>query len=158
MALAAVDPDVALTGAVTMAEQAGQTVALPRLYALLVGIFAAAAVGLAVLGVYGVMAYAVAQRQREIGVRLALGAAPGAIRQLVLARGARLAALGLGIGLAGAIFTGRLLRTLLFGVSALDPGTFVAVAALLGTMALAACLLPARRAMRIDPLVSIRDE
>ena len=157
-ALAAVDPDVALTGAVTMAEQAGQTVALPRLYALLVGIFAAAAVGLAVLGVYGVMAYAVAQRQREIGVRLALGAAPGAIRRLVLARGARLAALGLGIGLAGAIFTGRLLRTLLFGVSALDPGTFAAVAALLGTMALAACLLPARRAMRVDPLVAIREE
>jgi predicted permease len=156
--LAAVDPAVALSGVVTMAEQAGETVALPRLYALLVGIFAAAAVGLAMLGVYGVMAYAVAQRQREIGVRLALGAAPGAIRRLVLGRGARLAALGLGIGLAGAILAGRLLRTLLFGISALDPGTFAAVAALLGMMALAACLLPARRAMRVDPLVAIRED
>jgi predicted permease len=157
-ALAEVDPDVALTGVVTMAEQAGETVALPRLYALLVGIFAAAAVGLAILGVYGVMAYAVAQRQREIGVRLALGAAPGTIRRLVLRRGARLAALGLGLGLAGAVFTGRLMRALLFGVSAIDPGTFAGVAALLAVMALAACLLPARRAMRVDPLVAIREE
>ena len=157
-ALAGVDPDVALSGVVTMAEQAGETVALPRLYALLVGIFAAAAVGLAILGVYGVMAYAVAQRQREISVRLALGAAPGTIRRLVLGRGVRLAALGLGLGLAGAALTGRLLRALLFGVSAVDPGTFAGVAALLAVMALAACLLPARRAMRVDPLVAIREE
>ena len=157
-ALHEVDPLVPVAGADPIEQLVGTALSLPRLYALMIGSFAVAALLLAVLGVYGVMAYAVSLRQREIGVRLALGAAPVAIRRLVLGRGARLAALGLGIGLAGAVFIGRLLRTLLFGVSALDPGTFAGVAALLGMMALSACLLPARRAMRVDPLVAIREE
>jgi putative ABC transport system permease protein len=157
-ALKAVDPDVAISGVVTMEQQAGEAVALPRLYALLVGIFATAAVGLAVLGVYGVMAYAVVQRQREIGVRLALGAAPGAIRRLVLGQGSRLAAIGLGLGLLGASLIGSVLKALLFGVHALDLPTFLGVALLLAVMSLLACVLPARRAMRVDPLVAIREE
>ncbi len=156
--LNAVDPEVAVSGVITMAEQAGEAVALPRLYALLVGIFATAALALAILGVYGVMAYAVAQRQREIGVRLALGAAPGAIRRLVLGQGTRLAAIGVGLGLLGATLFGSVLKALLFGVRALDLPTFLGVALLLAGMSLLACLLPAQRAMRVDPLVAIREE
>lgn len=157
-ALAAVDPDVALSPPPTMAEQAGEAVALPRLYALLVGIFASAALALAVLGVYGVMAHAVAQRQREIGVRLALGAAPGTIRGLILGRGTRLTLVGLALGLVGAAAAGRLIGGLLFGVAALDVVTFSGVVAVLAVMSLLACLLPAQRAMRVDPLVAIREE
>ncbi|NOT06927.1 MAG: FtsX-like permease family protein, partial [Gemmatimonadales bacterium] len=157
-ALAAVDPNVSLSGIRTMREQAGAAVALPRLYALLVGIFAAVALGLAILGVYGVMAYAVAQRRREIGVRLALGAAPGAIQRLVLGQGTRLAAIGLGLGLLGATAIGGILKALLFGVTPLDLPTFLGVAALLAAMSLLASLLPARRAMRVSPLEAIRQE
>jgi len=157
-ALREVDPQVPLAFVATMDERIGDVVALPRLYALLVGMFGAAAVGLAILGVYGVMAYAVAQRQREIGVRLALGAAPGTIRRLVLGQGGRLAALGVGVGLLGAIGVGRLLRTLLFQVGPIDPLVYGGVALLLAGMSLIACWLPARRAMRVDPLVAIREE
>jgi predicted permease len=157
-ALAEVDPLVPAGGIEPIEQSVGAAVGLPRLYATLVGVFAAAALLLAVLGVYGVMAYAVAQRQREIGVRLALGAAASGIRRLVLGQGARLALLGIGIGLLAAVGVGRLLGTLLFGVGALDLPTFVGVPLILGAMALVACWLPARRAMRVDPLVAIREE
>ncbi len=157
-ALKEVDPLVPVAGVDPMEKLVGDALALPRLYALLIGIFASAAVLLAVLGVYGVMAYAVAQRQREIGVRLALGAAPSAIRSLVLGQGARLALLGTGIGLLAAAAAGRLLGTLLFQVSAFDLPTFALVPLVLGIMALVACWLPARRAMRVDPLVAIREQ
>jgi putative ABC transport system permease protein len=157
-ALKEVDPLVPVAAVDPIEELVGNAVSLPRLYALLIGIFASAALLLAVLGVYGVMAYAVAQRQREIGVRLALGAAPGTIRRLVLGQGARLALVGTGIGLLAAVGAGRLLGSLLFQVSAFDLATFVAVPLVLGVMALVACWLPARRAMRVDPLVAIREE
>ena len=157
-ALKEVDPEVPLAATATMDERIGEVVALPRLYALLVAIFGMAALGLAILGVYGVMGYAVAQRQREIGVRLALGAAPTAIRRLVLGQGGRLALIGLGIGLPAAALVSMLLRSLLFEIGALDAPTFVGVAVLLAAMALLACWLPARRAMRVDPLVAIREE
>jgi len=153
-----VDPLVPVASVDPIEKLVGDALSLPRLYALLIGIFASAALLLAVLGVYGVMAYAVAQRQREIGVRLALGAAPSAIRRLVLGQGARLALIGTGIGLLAAAGTGRLLGTLLFEVSAFDLPTFVAVPLVLGAMALLACWLPARRAMRVNPLVAIREE
>ena len=156
-ALDQVDPQVPLAAVATMEQRAGDTVALPRVYALLVGIFAVAALGLAILGVYGVMAFAVAQRQREIGVRLALGAGPGAIRRLVIAQGGKLTLIGLALGLAGATATATLLRNLLFGVPALDLPTFAGVSGLLALMALAACWLPARRATRVDPLVAMKD-
>jgi putative ABC transport system permease protein len=156
--LRAVDPAVPLGAVQTMADLAGSSVQLPKLYALLVGVFAAAALALAVLGVYGVMAYVVAQRQREIGVRLALGAAPGAIQRLILGEGARLAATGVGLGVIGAALMGRALSKLLFQVGTLDAMTYAGVAGLLAAMSLLACWLPARRARAVDPLVAMREE
>lgn len=157
-ALRAVDPLVPLTPVVRLADRAAEAVQLPRLYASLVAALAAVALGLAALGVFGVMAYLVALRRRELGVRVALGARPGAVRAMVLGQGVRLAALGAGIGLAGAALLTRLLRTLLFGVSPLDPLTFAAVALVLAGVSLAAAWLPASRAMRVDPLVAMRDD
>jgi predicted permease len=156
--LRAVDPLVPLSPVRAMDELAAEAVALPRVYALLIGMFAAAALGLAGLGVYGVMSYAVAQRQREIGVRLALGAGPGAIRTLVLGEGTRLAVLGVVIGVAGALAGARLLRSLLFEVSSLDLVAFAGAPLVLAGLALLAAYIPARRAMRVDPLVAIREE
>lgn len=157
-ALHDVDPLAPLAGVTTMETLAADAVALPRVYALLLGIFAAAALLLALVGVYGVMAYSVAQRQREIGVRLALGAAPGAIRGLILRRGGALVAAGLIAGLGGAAAMTGLLRALLFGVPPLDVVTFGGVALLLGGMALLACWVPAGRATRVDPVVVLREE
>jgi putative ABC transport system permease protein len=157
-ALRAVDPLVPLAGVRPMNELVAEAIALPRVYALLIGIFAAVALGLASLGVYGVMSYAVAQRQREIGVRLALGAGPGAIRRLVLGEGTRLAVVGVVIGVVGALAGARLLRSLLFEVSSLDLATFAGAPLLLAGLALLAAYIPARRAMRVDPLVAIREE
>ena len=153
-----VDPLVPLAGETTLEAMASDVIALPRVYALLLSIFAAAALGLALIGVYGVMAYSVAQRQREIGVRLALGAGPGAIRGLVLSRGVRLVGIGLLCGLGGAALVTRLIQSLLFGVPALDAITFGGVALLLGAMALFACWGPVRRASRVDPVVVLREE
>ncbi len=120
--------------------------------------FAALALLLAVVGVHGVLSYAVARRRREIGVRVALGADARAVRRLVVGQGARLTALGLGIGLVGGALATRLLATLLFGVGPLDPATFIAVALLLGGVALLASWLPARRAARVDPIIALRSE
>jgi predicted permease len=156
--LRAVDPAIPLGTVQTMGELAGSAVALPKLYALLVGVFAAAALALAVLGVYGVMAYVVAQRQREIGVRLALGAEPRAIQRLILGEGVRLAATGVAFGVIGAAVMARALSKLLFQVGTLDVATYVAVAAVLATMSLLACWLPAWRARSVDPLVAMRAE
>ena len=157
-ALREVDPLVPVAGAQRIEDLLGDALALPRLYAMLIGIFATTALLLAVLGVYGVMAYAVAQRQREIGVRLALGAAPSGIRRMVLGQGGRLALMGTGLGLVAALGAGKLIGSLLFGVSPVDAVTFVAVPVVLGGMAILASWLPARRAMRVDPLVAIREE
>ena len=157
-ALRAVDPLVPLAGVRPMNELVAEAIALPRVYAMLIGIFATVALGLASLGVYGVMSYAVTQRQREIGVRLALGAGPGAIRTLVLGEGTRLAVLGVVIGIAGALAGARLLRSLLFEVSSLDLVAFAGAPLVLAALALLAAYIPARRAMRVDPLVAIREE
>ncbi|MDB4914845.1 MAG: hypothetical protein JWM95_2489 [Gemmatimonadetes bacterium] len=151
-----VDPLLPVPELEPIDRRLGEAVALPRLYTMLVAGFAIAALLLAVLGVYGVMAYSVSQRQREIGVRLALGAAPSNILGMVLGHGGRLAALGLGVGLVAALMLGQLIRTMLFGVTVFDAPTFIVVPVILGTMALVASWLPARRAMRVDPLVAIR--
>jgi len=105
-----------------------------------------------------VMAYSVAQRTREIGIRMALGAAQSRVLGLVIAQGARLAALGVAIGIASALALSRVLRTLLFGVSATDPLTYAAIGGLLALVALGACWLPARRAARVDPIIALRAE
>ncbi|HEX6048744.1 MAG TPA: ABC transporter permease, partial [Gemmatimonadaceae bacterium] len=157
-ALREVDPLVPVSELEPIERRVGDAVALPRLYAILVGLFAAAALLLAALGVYGVMAYAVAQRRRELGVRLALGAAPSGVQRLVLGRGVRLAAVGLAIGLGAALALGRIIESLLFGVSPFDPATLVVVPLVLGGMALMASWVPARRAMRLDPVSALRED
>jgi predicted permease len=126
--------------------------------ALLAGIFAGVALLLAGIGLYGVMAYTVAQRTREFGIRLALGAPRGAVLRLVFGQGTRLAALGLALGLIVALLLGGYLSSLLFDVSARDPLTFVAIAALLAVVAALACWLPARRATKVDPMIALRAE
>jgi ABC-type antimicrobial peptide transport system permease subunit len=125
---------------------------------LLLSIFAALALVLAAVGIYGVMAYAVAQRTREIGVRLALGAQSRDVLNMVLVGGGKLAAFGLALGLVGSLGMTYFLRSQLYGVSSSDPLTYFTVAVLLGAVALAACYLPARRATRVDPLVALRYE
>jgi predicted permease len=153
-----VDPLVPVTTLAPIETSIGGAVALPRLYATLVGIFATAALLLAALGVYGVMAYAVSQRQRELGVRMALGAEPASIRRMILGQGGKFAAIGLGVGVAMSMALGQLLSKLLFGVSPFDVPTLLAVPAVLGAATVAAAWLPARRAMRLDPVAVIRQD
>lgn len=157
-ALREVDPLVPVSELEPIERRVGDAIALPRLYAILVGLFAAAALLLAALGVYGVMAYAVAQRRREIGVRLALGAAPSGVQRLVLGRGVRLAVAGLAIGLVAALALARIIESLLFGVTPFDPATLVVVPLVLGAVALLASWVPARRAMRLDPVSALRED
>ncbi|HEX6533888.1 MAG TPA: ABC transporter permease [Gemmatimonadaceae bacterium] len=135
-----------------------EAVWLPRFYGMMFGTFALAALVLAAVGIYGVTAYAVRQRTREIGIRIALGAAPGQVTKLVLRDGGVLAGLGVALGIAGALVGTRLLRGLLYGISATDPATLVVVPLALAAVALAASYLPARRASRVDPAVTLRDE
>jgi ABC-type antimicrobial peptide transport system permease subunit len=139
-------------------ENVGTSIAMPRLYATLVAIFAATALLLAALGVYGVMAYAVTQRQREIGVRMALGAEPRGIRRMILKQGGAMAAVGLLIGVALSLMLGQLLSKLLFGVTPFDLPTLIAVPTVLGAATVTASWLPARRAMRLDPVSVIRQD
>ena len=154
----AADRDVVVTGVATMEQALSDSVAQPRFRTLLLAAFAAVAVLLAAIGVYGVIAYSVAQRTHEIGMRMALGARRSDVLRLVAGQGAGLAAAGIGLGLAGALALTRVLANLLFGVSATDPLTFVLVPLLLAAVALAASLVPAHRAARIDPHVALKYE
>jgi putative ABC transport system permease protein len=142
----------------TFAEEMGGWLAARRFLLLLGGLFAAVAVVLAALGIYGVVAFSVTRRTQEIGIRMSLGAGRDNILRLALGEGARIAALGVVIGIAASLAITRLISTLLFGISATDPLTFVAVAVLLSAVALVASYIPARRATRVDPLVALRYE
>jgi putative ABC transport system permease protein len=157
-ALREVDPLVPVSALTPIEDSLGSAVALPRLYAMLVVIFATAALLLAAFGVYGVMAYAVTQREREIGVRMALGAEPGGIQRMILGQGGLLGLIGLAIGVALSMMLGQLLSKLLFGVTPFDLPTLIAVPAVLGIATMAASWLPARRAMRLDPVAVIRED
>lgn len=135
-----------------------ESIAEPRFYSVLLGMMAAVALALALIGTYGVLSYIVTGRTREIGIRVALGAQTRDVMKLVMGQAILLATLGVGVGLIGAWAATRLLKKLLFGVSTTDPTTFIAVSALLAAAALAACYIPARRATRVDPLTALRYE
>jgi ABC-type antimicrobial peptide transport system permease subunit len=135
-----------------------ESVASSRFRAMLFGVFAALALVLAVIGIYGVMAYSVSQRTNEIGIRMALGAQRGEVMRLVLGQGTKLTLLGVVLGITAAVALTHLMSSLLFSVSATDPLTFVGVDILLTLVALAACYVPARRAMRVDPMIALRYE
>lgn len=152
------DRNLPLFSVETMDSLLSSQVASQRFNAALLGGFAVFALLLAALGIYGVMAYAVGQRTHEIGVRIALGAAPHSVLRMILSRGLWLAAAGLAIGLAASFALTRFLRTLLYGVKPTDPPTFLAVTLLLLAVCFGACWLPARRAMRVDPIVALRHE
>jgi putative ABC transport system permease protein len=155
-ALAHLDPEQAAGDIRTLDQYVARSIATPRFTAILIGGFAGLALLLAGFGLYGVMAYSVAQRSREIGIRMALGAQAADVRSLVVSQAVRLGAAGLAMGLAGALAVTRVLDSLLFGVTASDPLTFAAVSAALITVLLLAAYLPARRATRVDPIVALR--
>ena len=142
----------------SMAARLDKSLAERRFSMLLLALFAALALGLATIGIYGVMAYFVTQGTRELGIRMALGASPRAILLLVVGQGAVVAAAGLVIGLGAAFALSRFMESLLFGVGATDPLTFTAIPLALALVALLACYVPARRAAKIDPTVSLRSE
>jgi predicted permease len=157
-ALKKVNKDQPMYEVQTMEEIILESLATRRLAMILLGTFAAIALGLAILGIYGVVSYLVRQRTNEIGIRIALGARRSDVLRLVLADGAKMAILGAGIGLAVAAGLTRLMAGMLFGISATDPVTFGGVTLLLLLVALWACYLPARKAMRVDPTVALRYE
>ena len=157
-AIHSVDPDMPVTGILPMDSILAQSLAQPRLASLLLGIFAGLALLLAAVGIYGVIAYNVGQRTREIGIRMALGAQNSNVLGLVLKHGMSLGLIGLGIGLAASLALTRFLKGLLFSVSPTDPLTLMVVAILLAIVAFLACYIPARRAMAVDPIVALRCE
>jgi putative ABC transport system permease protein len=153
-----VDPNLSLSQIFTMEQLVARTTAQRRFTLLLAGVFAALSLLLAGLGIYSVIACSVAQRTRELGIRLALGAQTRDVLRLVIRQGMRLALIGTSFGLLGAWSVMRLMKSLLFGVSATDPLTFAAIALLLVSVALLACWIPARRATKVDPIIALRCE
>lgn len=153
-----IDPELPVSAMRPMTEWLDTSVAQPRYRTILFGLFAALAMILAATGIYGVMSYSVAQRTHEIGIRMALGARRADVLKMVVGQGMLLTLIGVVIGLIGAYGLTRVMETLLFGVTARDPITFVVVAALLTAVAFVACFVPARRATKVDPLVALRYE
>jgi predicted permease len=154
----AVDPGVPVYGIRTMDEVVGKNLAARRFALELLGVFAAVAFLIAAIGIYGVMAYTFSRRTSEIGLRMALGAQRSDILKIVLREGARMVAFGVGAGLIGSAILTRFLQTLLFEIKPTDPITFGVLTTLLVSVALLACLIPARRATRVDPLMALRHE
>jgi len=141
-----------------MDDWVSNSAAQPRLNTVLLAVFAAVALLIASIGIYGVLAYSVSQRTGEIGVRMALGATPRAVLRLIVGEGMKVALLGIGVGLVAALAMGRVLSSLVFGVPVRDPLTYSGVAVILAAVALAASILPALRAARVDPIVALRHE
>ncbi|MBO0859290.1 MAG: FtsX-like permease family protein, partial [Chloracidobacterium sp.] len=153
-----VDKEQALYSVRTMEQVMADSLSQRRFSTLLLVLFAAVALTLAAVGIYGVMSYAVEQRTHEIGIRMALGAQSGAVTRLIVAQGVAPALIGVGLGLAGAFALTRVMKALLFEVSATDPVAFASAPLLLAAVALVACWLPARRAAKVDPLIALRHE
>ena len=154
----ALDSELPVYNIKTLEEYVAASVAQPRFNTLLLAIFAGIALVLTAVGLFGVMSYTVMQRTHEIGIRMALGAAETDVLKMVVRQGMTLAGIGIGIGLAGAYFLTRLMTSMLFGIGATDPLTFVAISVVLAIVALGACFVPARRATRVDPMVALRYE
>jgi putative ABC transport system permease protein len=157
-AVQALEPNLPLPDVLPMMDAIGASLYVARMGALLLGVFGGLALLLSAIGVYGVMAFAVSRRTREIGVRIALGAEKRTVLRLVVGDGMRLVAAGTLIGLVGAAVAAQSLQRFLYGVSSGDALTFAAVPVLLAAVALVACLVPARRAARVDPLIALRSE
>jgi putative ABC transport system permease protein len=152
------EPMATVERVATMEQLVSNSVARPRLYAVLLGAFAAVAVALAAIGIYGVLTYAVSQRIREIGIRMALGAERSNVMRLVLGQSLVLTVIGIVVGLGGAATVSRYLETMLFGLTPLDRTTFVAVALVFAAVATVAAYVPARRATHVDPVVALRND
>src|SRR5205814_3510805 len=156
--LAALDTTIPLTSVRVFDEYISRSLTRPRFNTLLLSIFAGTALVLTAIGIYGVLAYSVSQRTSEIGIRIALGAGKSSIFRLVVGQAMALVAISLAIGVAGAFAATRLLNSLLFGVGASDPGTFIGIVLLVTIVAFLAAWLPARRATRVDPIIALRAE
>jgi putative ABC transport system permease protein len=157
-AVAAIDSSLPVTQFAHLREMISERIAPKRLSAQLMAVFAALALALAAVGIYGVLSFSVAQRTQEIGIRVALGAQPGAVLRMIALEAAGLSAAGIGVGIIGALALTRILRSLLFGVSGAEPSVYVGSAAGLFAVAIIAALVPALRAARVDPLVALRQE
>jgi predicted permease len=155
-AVSSIDPGLPIVNLRSMEDVIGASLARQRFLSLLLGIFAAVALLLAAIGTYGVLSYMVSERHREIGIRMALGAGNAQVVRLVLRQGITIAGIGIVVGVAGALALSRLTQSLLFGVDPADPATFGTVVGVIAVVATAACLVPMRRAMRVDPLTAIR--
>ena len=154
----AIDKNLPVSEIMSMEEAISASIAQQRFNMLLLSIFAAVALLLAVVGIYGVMSYSVTQRTHEIGIRMALGARASDVLRMIVGQGMALVAIGIGVGLVGAFLLTRLMESLLFGVSVTDPLTFIAISVILAGVALGACFVPARRATRVDPMIALRYE
>jgi putative ABC transport system permease protein len=154
----AIDRELPVSNMKTVEQILGDSIAQPRFSTMLLAIFAALAMILAAVGIYGVMSYSITLRTREIGIRMALGAQPGDVLGMVLREGVKLATAGIAIGIIGAIALSRVMTSLLYGISATDPLTYIIVSAVLVGVALGACFVPARRATKVDPMIALRYE
>jgi putative ABC transport system permease protein len=153
-----IDKEQPVSGVRTLEQRVSTSIAQQRFSMLLLGVFAAVAMVLAAVGIYGVLSYAAAQRTHEIGIRMALGARAGDVLKMVIGQGMKLTLAGVALGSGAALALTQLMRRLLFGVTAADPMTYVVIALSLTLVALFACWIPARRAAKVDPMVALRVE